>query len=242
MGLMQSWSFASGAVGQPFDADWTTLMPARCFLLSKFFYWSYGTISVGKEHTFLTFGPTIPFLAEMSNKANEHARTHIQFPNRKGSQEDQKKCKHLYMRELDACAGQPPGTKQGARGCRSTACATTLVWAPGVPHGPWWVEAQPVVPSQGSIGSHFLQLGMHTHTHTHTQTHKHTHTHTHARTLSKYRYIYSTYCVSQWTVTFKSTLQGNAGRTVHTRRRVTNVACTVWPIESVNAGTVVAVH
>ena len=57
-----------------------------------------------------------------------------------------------HLRELNACTRQNPGARQGA--CRSTACATTLMWAPEVPPGPQWAEAQPVVlpfPSQGQV-------------------------------------------------------------------------------------------
>ena len=47
------------------------------------------------------------------------------------------------FRKVSAYIRQIPRAGQSAQ--RSTACATTLVWACKIPPGPQWVEAQPVV-------------------------------------------------------------------------------------------------
>ena len=67
----------------------------------------------------------------------------------------------------------------------------------------------------------------------------HTLTHTHYTLIILNPH---TYCVSHCTVTFKTTLKSNTSRTIRTRRRVTNMPFTVWPIESTDAGTVEAIH
>ena len=58
VGLVQSWFFAPGAVGQLFDVDRTASAPARSSQQLKFLMDLTVQFSVGKEHTFLlTFQP-----------------------------------------------------------------------------------------------------------------------------------------------------------------------------------------